>query len=482
MGSDDDVAVDRKLAELEYVSTDSGPWLEPAELRRRGRNRRLRRRGGVVGAALAAVVLLVTVIPIGFGSRTNPNNTLHVAARSGPAVQLVSSTGPGGPISAGPSSHAVADAEQQFSLSLLKQLSASGTGSSNIVASPLSLATALAMLELGARGSTETQIAHALGTSELTAEQQAAGWSALGAELAQAGASTGSALLSANSLWLQKGLAMDPTFMSDLSHYFDSGVWQVDFASDPAAAVAALNAWVARETHDHITSLFAPGAITNRTALVLANAVYFKAAWEQPFTAPTVDGSFHLPGGATSSVPFMHTPPAGPLEVPASTAPGLDAVQLPYRGGRMAALVIMPTAGTLSDLTGSMTIAGLDQIASNLKPMSLDLAMPTLSLGDSHELKPTLQSLGMRDAFADGADLSGLSPTPLLVTDVVQKTTLDVTPWGTEATAATGIGVGTAARRASVALTIDHPFLFLIRDTHTGAILFEAQVDNPAGG
>ncbi len=144
--------------------------------------------------------------------------------------------------------------------------------------------------------------------------------------------------------------------------------------------------------------------------------------------------------------------------------------------------VIMPTAGSLSDLTGSMTIAGLDRIVSSLKPMSLDLAMPTLSLGDSHELKPTLQSLGMRDAFAAGADLAGLSPTPLLVTDVVQKTTLHVTPWGTEATAATGIGVGTAARPASMALTIDHPFLLLIRDTHTGAILFEAQVDNPAAG
>lgn len=479
MGSDDEVVVDRELARLEDASTGSRPWLEPAKLRRKGRNRRLRRRGGVVGAVLVVVALVATLIPIGFGGRSNPNGNLHVAARSGPAIQLVSANGPAGPVTAGTTSSAVSRSEQQFSLSLLKQISASSSGSSNIVVSPLSLATALAMLELGAKGSTETQIAHTLGTSALTAEQQAAGWSALSAELAAAGTSAGIALQSANSLWLQKGLAMDPSFMTDLSRYFASGVWQVDFAADPSAAVVALNAWVARETHGHITSLFAPGAITNQTALVLANAVYFKAAWEQPFTAATAADTFHLPGGTTSSVPFMHTPAGGPLDVPVSTASGLDVVQLPYMGGRMAALVIMPRAGSLSALTGSLTATGLDRIVSSMKPTTLDLAMPTLSLTDTHELIPTLKTLGMRAAFSRSADLSGMSPAPLVVTDVVQKATLDVTPWGTEATAASGIAIGLSVRPASMALKIDHPFLFLIRDTHTGAILFEAQINSP---
>src|ERR1019366_5917105 len=112
MGSDDEVVVDRELATLEDVSTGTRPWLEPAELRRRGRNRRLRRRGGVVGAALAVAVLVATLVPIGFGGRTNPNGNLHVAARFGPAIQLVSDTGHGGPVSAGPSSNVVARAEQ----------------------------------------------------------------------------------------------------------------------------------------------------------------------------------------------------------------------------------------------------------------------------------------------------------------------------------------------------------------------------------
>jgi serpin B len=373
----------------------------------------------------------------------------------------------------------VARSEEQFSLSLLKEISDSTSGSSNIVISPLSLDTALAMLELGASGATATQIAQSLGTSALTPEQQAAGWSALSAELAAASTSGAIALQSANSLWLQKGLAMEPSFMSDLSRYFASGVWQVDFAADPAGAVSALNAWVAQKTHDHITSLFAPGAITNQTALILANAVYFKAAWQEPFSGTTANASFNLPDGTTASVPFMHTPANGPIQVPVSITSGVDAVQLPYEGGQMEAMVIMPTSGALSDLVGALTPTALDRIVAGMAPTPLDLTMPTLSLSDTHELIPTLSKLGMQDAFDSNADLSDMSPVQLGVTDVVQKATLDVTPWGTEASAATGISEGTSASQASMTLAIDHPFLFLIRDKVTGAILFEAQVDNP---
>ncbi|MGO8871254.1 MAG: serpin family protein, partial [Acidimicrobiales bacterium] len=90
--------------------------------------------------------------------------------------------------------------------------------------------------------------------------------------------------------------------------------------------------------------------------------MYFKAAWEQPFAKATTDGLFHLPAGTIASVPFMHTPAGGSLDVPVSTGSGVDAVQLPYAGGRMAALVIMPTSGSLSDLTGSLTPIELDRL------------------------------------------------------------------------------------------------------------------------
>jgi serine protease inhibitor len=149
----------------------------------------------------------------------------------------------------------------------------------------------------------------------------------------------------------------------------------------------------------------------------------------------------------------------------------------------MAALILMPTSGSVSSFTGSLTPSGLNRIVAGMATTKLDLTMPTLSLKDSLELIPTLQQLGVRDVFQEDANLSGLSPTPLQVTDVAQKATLDVTPWGTEASAATGIvGVPTAATNPSITLTVDHPFVFVIRDTHTGAILFEAEIDSPGAG
>jgi serpin B len=482
MGINDEL-VDSQLGTLTNPPPDAGPWMEPSELRRKARVRRIRRRSAGIAAAVIVVVLLATLVPIGFRSKTNTEATVHVAKTVGPAEQLVSVT-PAEPAPKGATSMDVARSEQQFSLSLLEQLSASGSSSANILISPSSLSTALSMLELGADGDTETQIAGALGSEDLTAQQQAEGWSALSAELAQAGTADGISVQSANSLWLQKGLAMDPSFMSSLSRYFASGVWQVNFASDPAGAVDALNAWVANETHGRITTLFAPGAITAQTALILANAVYFKAAWEQPFASTTPSGPFQLTDGTVASVPYLHSPANGPLSVSAFAGSGVDEVQLPYQGGRMAALVIMPTSESVSELSASLSQSVLAHLVSDLNPTSLDLTVPSLSLTSSHDdLIPTLQSLGIRDAFdVQRADFSNMSPTPLVVSAVAQKDTLSVTPWGSEATAATGIGMTSSARLAAMTMDIDRPYLFLIRDTHTGEILFEAQVADPAAG
>jgi serpin B len=166
-----------------------------------------------------------------------------------------------------------------------------------------------------------------------------------------------------------------------------------------------------------------------------------------------------------------------------SVGSGIDAVQLPYKGGRLAALIIMPTSQSIAQFSASLSQAVLAHVVSGLAPSALDLAMPSLSLTASHELVPTLKSLGMERAFHPGtADFSGMTSSPLFVTDVAQKDTLNVTQWGSEATAATGISMATAARTQSLALVIDRPYLFLIRDRQTGEILFEAHVVDPAQG
>jgi serpin B len=477
-----DEQIERTLATLN-TTTVSSDWIEPSDLRRKANTRRIRRRSMEVGVALAVVVIAAILVPAGLRGSSRSNTDFPVAMKMGSAIQLVSNSSNEGPAPTDEQASAVARSEQEFSLSLLKQLSASGSSSSNVLVSPSSLSTALSMLELGAEGDTQKQIASTLGSQGLTAQEQAAGWSALSAELEATAGPDGISLQSANSLWLQKGLAMNPSFMSSLSRYFASGVWQVNFASNPAGAVADLNAWVAQETHGHITTLFDPGAITNQTALILANALYFKAQWEQPFASSTVDAQFHLSNGATTSIPFVHTPVNGPINVSSFIGSDVDGVQLPYSGGRMAALILMPTSESISEFAASLTQERLSHFVSTLAPTALAFSMPALSLSSSNDLVSTLKALGMSEAFdASSADFSGATATSLFVSDVVQKDTLSVTPWGSEATAATGIGMATSAEEPTTSINIDRPYLFLIRDTHTGEILFEAQVVNPAAG
>src|SRR5207248_7920078 len=125
-------------------------------------------------------------------------------------------------------------------------------------------------------------------------------------------------------------LPMEPDFMTAMARYFETGVWQVDFTQDLPGAVEAINAWASRHTNGKITKLFNKGDIDQMTLLVLANAVYFKAAWQYAFDpADTTDHPFHLSNGKDVSVPFMVAGDGGPpLRVASTTA--YDAVQLPY--------------------------------------------------------------------------------------------------------------------------------------------------------
>jgi len=446
----------------------------------RARRRRLRLRTAVIlGSVIVAAAAVLVSLNLQSGTApTHPSNAnadLEIVGHSGSAVELAAHSSSATPLVGAQSEAQLAVDEEAFSLSLLRQLDATDSGGSNVVTSPSSLAAVLAMLELGARGSTASQIATTLGTSNLTSSQQAAAWHALSTDEGQAATHAGVDLESANSLWMQNGFPLVPSFMSALGQQFGAGVWQVDFQKDPIQAAAALNSWVSVHTHGRITQLFGPGAITPQTALILANAVYFKGAWQQPFvTEETRPGTFDTAGGGASPVSFMFS---DTLVAPATKGSGYDAVQLPYKGGRFAALVIMPTAGTLPDFVNGLTTASLDDLVNGMRKTAVNLSMPRFQLNDSHLLNSTLESIGMSDAFGN-ADLSGMSPARLFVSQVQQKAFLKVTEEGTEAAAATGAGIASSLRGAE-SITVNHPFLFLIRDTTTGAILFAAEVENP---
>jgi len=469
----------------------------PEELLARAKARSLAiRRHRLLGATgstavVLALVLSLVLVPGGSAPLLNSHHRpgqIFVSARVGSAYELTANeaAAPAAPASV---TRRVENAEVAFSLDLLTHLAGSSDVNNQLV-SPSSLATALAMLELGASGSTEQAIAATLRTAGLSAGDQAAGWHGLAALLAAESSATGTNLAHvpqldvANAVWLERNLAVQPAFLRSLSSEFMTGLWRVDFIQDLSGATNAINQWTSENTRGYIKQLFTPGALNIYTRLVLADAVFFRGDWVRKFLSATESEPFHLGSGGTVTVPFMISGRANsehPLTAPVAVTHQYVAVELPYAGKSLSALVVMPTGSSLSSFVSSLTPGSLDRLVKGLLPAAIDLSMPTFTIRSDNQLNQTLSSMGMSDAFSLSADFSRIDPNlPLYVQTVEQHAYLQVTPKGTTAAAATGIGVGTSAVEVPKPVVIDHPFLFLVRDDATGAILFESMVENPA--
>jgi serpin B len=486
MSDHDDPRVIEELQALsEAALTSSRSWPDAEVLRHRSVAHRNRRRAtsGALALLLVAAVVSVSIVATEPSPPPGPRATSHIEDRIGSAIELTSSHA----LKIEPSAAAsapVAQAEVGFGIKVLQSLVASSGSSSNQLVSPFSLSEALAMVELGARGETASQLENALGVEALSSSAQAQGWLGLDRRLARTAKQDRVALRDANSLWGQTGFPVLPTFLASLRSEFGAGVWQTDFAGHPTAAANAVNAWVSNATGGKIPALLTPGEVQADVA-VLLNAVYFKAPWAIPF-ASTTQAAFHSP---TGDVPTKFVVSSSDGQFHASMGSGLDAVQIPYwdgsanssAAGKYAALLLMPTKGTLSQFVSGLTPTSLDDIVNGLTSQNVPVTMPVLHLQASHQLIPTMQSLGVQDAFGPGADFSGFSPISTYIAEIKQKATLDVTKWGTVATAATAIGIQmTSSETVSPALIIDHPYLLLIRDTQTGTLLFMSAVENPS--
>lgn len=403
------------------------------------------------------------------------------------AVGATSAAADGQP-SAAPAAHragtaglpAIADAEEAFGLALLAR-TAQARPTVDVTVSPLSLADALAMLENGAAGSTLEQIVATLGTPSLTAVEQDAAWSEMSSALTATARRDGISLDAANGLWLQAGFPLRAAFTEAIRRFFGAGVSSTDFAHDLSGALAAIDAWVSLHTAGKITQLFSPGQVTAATRLVLASAVYFHAAWEDPFDpSRTIPGTFHLPtgtgtGGPTTAQVEMMT---GTVSGTAATT-SYDLALLPYRGGSDEAVVIMPLHQDLPSFIAGLDRTRLDAMVSGPPAPGL-IQLPRFTTTSDLDLVPALEAMGMPNAFDKTANFSALSPVPTSVQSVVQRDYLKVAEAGTEAAAATGISVApTAVAPVTRAIVFDRPFVFLIRNVATGALLFASALEDP---
>jgi serpin B len=338
----------------------------------------------------------------------------------------------------------------------------------------------------GARGSTATQMASAMHYT-LPNVQLHPAFNALDLNLAQRPDQAANVdekdrfqLTIANSLWGQNDWSFLPDYLDLLAVNYGAGMHLVDFKKSPESARQQINNWIADQTKNRIKNIIPAGALDPSTRLVLANAIYFKATWENEFDAnSTSDRPFTLLGGETVNVPMMKQEFSENFSY--ASGDGWQAVALPYKGGLTDMVIIVPDTGNFESFESGLTAERYNEIVSAMQPEQVILSMPKFTFEASLGLKDTLIGMGMTDAFVPlQADFSGMDGTnQLYIGDVLHKAFIAVDEKGTEAAAATVVMMMAASLPMGIELTIDRPFFFVIRDVPTGTILFMGRVVDP---
>jgi serpin B len=353
----------------------------------------------------------------------------------------------------------------------------------NLFYSPHSISVALAMTYAGARSQTAEQMA---ATLRFLLEQErlhpAFNW--LDAELASRGEGAqgkddeGFRLNIVNAIWGQKDYEFLSDFLDVLAENYGAGLRILDFINETENSRLTINEWVSDQTEGRIKDLIPQGAIDALTRLVLTNAIYFNAAWEDPFDEDdTADGPFHLFDGGQLIVPMMkQTESFGYTE-----GDGYQAVELQYDGGELSMVILLPEAGNFQAVEEGLQSQQVSDIISGLQFTGVALTMPKFEFDSEFSLTNTLADMGMPVAFSGDADFSGMTGNhALFISDVIHKAFVSVDEAGTEAAAATAVIMPESGPpEPTVEVTIDRPFIFLIRDIETGAILFVGRVMNP---
>ncbi|MFC2056941.1 serpin family protein [Chloroflexota bacterium] len=353
----------------------------------------------------------------------------------------------------------------------------------NLFYSPYSISLALAMTYAGARGETEEQMADAL---NFLLPQDSLHRTFNGLDTALSGRGEGAKgkdregfrLNVINAIWGQKDYEFLSEFLDLLAENYGAGLRILDFVAAPEPSRITINDWVSDQTEGRIEDLIPQGAIDELTRLVLTNAIYFNAAWQFPFEEDsTTDGPFHLLDGKEITVPMMKQTESFGY----ATGDGYRAVELPYDGHELSMVILLPDTGQFEAYENSMNHKTVEGIISELQNRQVSLSMPQFEFESEFSLKNVLAAMGMPVAFSSTADFSGMTGNrDLFIDEVIHKAFVSVDEAGTEAAAATAVIMKlTAMPEEPVSVTVDRPFIFLIQDIETGAILFIGRVLNP---
>ncbi len=354
----------------------------------------------------------------------------------------------------------------------------------NLFFSPLSISAALSMTYAGAAGQTARQMADTLHFT-LPQEAHHAAFGELIGQLVAGDEGQGGGwpqsgdpftLNIANSLWGQWNYPFLGRFLDTLNEHYGSPLRPMDFARDPEGSRGIINRWVSDETHEKIKDLLPEGAINSLTALVLVNAIYFNASWQYSF-GRDVTRTFHLPGQDVDVEMMQQT-----NYLRYAAGEDYRAVELPYVGGDASMVILMPHEGQFEQFEQSLSADRVEGILEGLDRTRVRLTMPQFECRSKMGLKQTLSALGMPDAFDQRrADFSGMANQgpldDLWIGDVIHEAWISVDQDGTEAAAATAVVMWATScidpvYVPPVELTVDRPFIYLIRDNATDTTLF----------
>ncbi len=378
----------------------------------------------------------------------------------------------------------LAQGNTSFALDMYHAISA-GNESDDVFYSPYSISIALAMTYAGAAGSTATQMAGALDFQLPEASLHPA-FDALDLQLASRAHEQSAdgrqpfALNVVDSLWGDQTFTFQKPFVDTLARYYGAELRTVDFVNAPDASRQTINGWVSDQTDALIPTLLGPGSITRDTRFVLANAIYFDAAWDSPFAPQlTKAGTFARLDGSTVQAQMMTQ---GVFETGYASAAGWAAVELRYAGNQTSMIVVLPDAGRFASVESALDGAQVESIFASLKTTPVHVTLPKFTIqGATISLKDELSKLGMTDAFDPAkANFSALAAQPIVISDVLHQAYVSVDENGTKAAAATGvIAVPTAVPEEPVTFDANRPFLFAIRDIPTNSVLFVGRVLDP---
>lgn len=367
----------------------------------------------------------------------------------------------------------------RFALNIYQQLSSAAKPDENVLVSPFSISAALAMTYAGARGRTAQQMADVLGF-KLPDDRLHPAFGALLSDLTTK--RDGYQLSVANRLFGQAGYPFKNPFLNTTGRDYGAPLESADFGGNPDGSRHRINKWVAEQTNDKIEDLMPEGSVNSDMRLVLTNAIYFNGSWKHKFDSDaTRDDTFFSAGSRQSQISLMSQQHSFLY----AERPGFQMLEMPYAGDDLSMVVMLPTERDgLIGVEATLTAESLSESLDSLRSATVNVSLPKFTFESSFKLSTALIGMGMTDAFIPGvADFTGIGDEDLSIGAAFHNTFIAVNEEGTEAAAATAIGIVTTttvyAPPQPKTFRADHPFLFALRDNHSGSLLFIGRVVDP---